>query len=111
MVITIIDFPFDSLANWKDPYDIKEVHPYLTMQECRLASNFHSMTHVEFKANALFGIVKSMVDSGELSEAQILFITELVNWDERIIDDLVAKFNKKAKSEKLDVRLELAEYE
>lgn len=107
LVIQIPEFEFDSLINWKDPYDVKMVYPGLTMQECRLASNFHSFNKLDAKASSLLQIVQSMNDSSRLEDEQLLFITELINFNAPIRDTLIRLFNSKAKTHHVDVRLEM----
>ena len=106
-VIEIPEFEFDSLIDWKDPYDIKEVYPYLTSQECRLASNFTLFKELDSKALILLLIVKSMINRNAFEDEQLLFITELINANVLIRSSLIQSFNKKAESNGFDIRLQM----
>lgn len=109
MVIAIPTVYFESLADWTSVYDILEVHPYLTVQQARLAHNFHKVQDVGMKATMLFNIVSSMVEHSKLTNDQFLFIAELVNFDENIRTNLVEAFNRVRKMRGSDILLQLGD--
>lgn len=109
MTIVIPRVYFDSLADWTSVYDIMEIHPYLTVQQARLAYNFHKVDDVGMKATMLFNMISSMIEHSSLTEGQILFITELVNFNEAIRDDLVGAFNNVRKLRGSDIFLQFSD--
>lgn len=108
MTIVIPKVYFDSLADWTSVYDIMDVYPYLTVQQARLANNFHKVDDVGMKATMLFNMISSMIEHSSLTKDQILFITELVNFNEDIRNDLVEAFNNVRKLRGSDIFLQLS---
>lgn len=109
MTIVIPAVYFESLTNWSSIYDIMEVHPYLTVQQARLACNFHKVHDVGRKATMLFNIVSSMVKHSKLTNDQYLFIAEFVNFDKNIRTDLVEAFNRVRTIRASDIVLQLGD--
>ena len=107
MTITISTDYFDSLVDWASVYDIIDVYPHLTMQQARLVHNFHAVEDIGMKAAMLFNIISSMIKHSELSDSQITFISELVNFDDRVRAELIAAFNHVSKVKGSDLLLQV----
>lgn len=105
--MSISSFEFDSLADWSNPYDVMSVYPFLTAQQARIACNFHLYNEVVTKAQCLVELAKSMKSDGSFTHSQLLFLTELINFDISIRDSLLKKFNNDAKYHGLGIKLEM----
>lgn len=108
--IFVTNFHIDSLADWSSVYDILDVHPYLTVQQAKLARNFHAASDIGIKAVMLFNMVESMLEfQPNLSSEQINFISELVNYNLHTRQSLYDAFENVRKSRGSDIQLSFAE--
>lgn len=107
MLIKIPASCFDSLADWSSVDDIIDTHPYLTLQQARLACNFHSVNSLDAQASILFNIIDSMVKYSLISYNQVNFIAELAEFRPELKLELIDAVNRISKSKNTEICLEL----
>lgn len=106
--IIIPDFQFDSLVGWTSVDDIMTIFPFLTPQEATLACRFQRFNSADIKAAVMFNIICSMYENcEELSDDQILFITELLNWNQELKNDIVEFINTLSASQSMNIVIEI----
>lgn len=79
--IIIPDFYFDSLIDWSDVDDIREIYPEISRHHANLAKEFRSCRNPERKLSLMYNLINSiwLSSNKDLSTEQILFLTELIH--------------------------------